>query len=89
MRNSIAAISVLFLVFTFAAMFANKPFANASLIYHVTAAVDIHMGPATLKVLSTQFRFRSFKFADPRSDYQEETKVPKAYKVVAYASSTF
>lgn len=66
MRNSIAAISVLFLVFTFAAMFASKPFANASSIYHVTAAVDVHMRPATLKVLSTQFRFRSFEFADRR-----------------------
>ncbi|KAI5375076.1 hypothetical protein J4E82_006155 [Alternaria postmessia] len=63
-------------------MFANKPFANASSIYHVTAAVDIHMGPATLKVLSTQFRFRSFKFADPRSDYQEETKVIQQLPII-------
>ncbi|OAG23146.1 hypothetical protein CC77DRAFT_1048099 [Alternaria alternata] len=63
-------------------MFANKPFANASSIYHVTAAVDIHMGPATLKALSTQFRFRSFKFADPRSDYQEETKVIQQLPII-------
>ncbi|KAG9190984.1 hypothetical protein G6011_09072 [Alternaria panax] len=80
---------VVVFIFTFAAVFTNRPFADASSPYHVMATVAIHMCAIVLKVLNTGSRSISFQLKDPRSNYQEEIKVPKVHEVTGCSSPTY